>query len=100
MLETNVMSRGSGKTQKVIDLMSKDRNYLLIVPLSHMKKLYPSEIQQRIFTFNDVLSGGVRGIRFEKIIIDEGFLDRKEKLAHLYYFLGKNNINTIVYGTE
>lgn len=99
MLETFNQERGTGKTTKVINLMSEDLDALLIVPIEDMKKLYPKEIHHRILSKNKVSNGGLRGKRFSKVILDEGFLYDKEKLAHLYYLLGYDRIETISIGT-
>ena len=103
MLKTNVMNRGEGKTTRVIQMMKEDKKAILVVPVSSMRNTYPEELRSRIETFNTVntvINGLFRGKRFSKFIIDEGFLANKEKLAHLYYTLGQNHIETIVFGTE
>lgn len=99
MLKTFVQERQSGKTTKVIGLMENDENLLLIVPNQSMKQFYPKEMEFRIETIESVLNGNLRGRTFNKVVIDEGFLFDKEKLAQLYYYLGRNQIYTIAYGT-
>jgi hypothetical protein len=99
MLETFNQDRGTGKTTKVIELLKEDFEALLIVPFSNMKTIYPKEIHTRILSADNVSNGGLRGRRFSKVILDEGFLYNKEKLAHLYYLLGYDRIETIAIGT-
>jgi len=99
MLTTHNQERGSGKTTKVIELLNKDKNSILIIPANYMKNVYPNELANRIFSCDNVLQGFLRGKNFSKAILDEGFMQDKEKLAHLYYYLGSNQIETTAYGT-
>lgn len=99
MIETNVQERATGKTTEVIGRIKENENSIGLVPYDPMKKLYPKELQNRIYTINQLLDGHLRYKRFNKVIIDEGYLLSKDKLAQLYYHLGKMNIDVVVYGT-
>lgn len=99
MLETIVMDRGEGKTTKAIKSMEEDNELLLIIPYLSMIKLYPNHLHNRIFSVDNLLNGSLRGRKLEKVILDEGFAQNKEKLAHLYYLLGYERINVTSFGT-
>jgi hypothetical protein len=99
MLKTFVQERGTGKTTKVIKLLNEDLDAILIIPFEHMKNIYPKKFHHRIISSEKVLNGGLRGRKFTKVILDEGFAYQKEKLAQLYYYLGYNHIKTVSYGT-
>src|SRR5690554_4616850 len=99
MLETVVMERGTGKTTKAIKLLREDKELFLLVPYKSMIRFYPVDVRQRMGTVNDFTNGNLRGIKINKILIDEGFLLEKDKLAHLYYYLGQNNIDVVAYGS-
>ncbi|MEK4427835.1 hypothetical protein MHB54_01100 [Paenibacillus sp. FSL M7-0802] len=95
MIEIHDMERGSGKTTKVIELMNEDLNQILIVPYKKMTKFYPRNLRNRIFTIAET-----RGIKLNKVILDEGFLYNKKDLAEMYYYFGKYNVDVISYGTS
>ncbi|WP_413986482.1 hypothetical protein [Paenibacillus polymyxa] len=95
MIEIRDMERGSGKTTKVIELMNEDLNLILIVPYKKMTNFYPRNLRKRIFTIAET-----RGIRLNKVILDEGFMYNKKDLAEMYYNFGKNNTDVISYGTS
>jgi hypothetical protein len=99
MLETFNQGRVTGKTTKAIELLNEDLEALLIIPTGNMKNIYPKELHNRILSGENVLNGDLRGRRFTKVALDEGFIYHKEKLAHLYYLLGYDRIETISYGT-
>jgi hypothetical protein len=99
MLETYNMNRGTGKTTEVIKKLEGDEDLFLIIPILSMKQFYPKHLHNRIFSHSDYISGKGRGHRFTRVILDEGFMYDKEKLAHLYYMFGYDRIHTISYGT-
>jgi hypothetical protein len=101
-LVLNVAERRSGKTTKVIESVLRESDSILLVPNETMKKFYPLEIRKRIYTYSQVMSDYLRGLDFNQITIDEGYVGSKAALAQLYYTLGKffGNKKIVVYGTE
>ena len=101
MLEINKQKRGSGKTTKVIKLIQEDESSLCIVANNYIKGLFPKEVQNRVITELNIdnIIYELRSLRSNKLIIDE-LLFSKFDIAELFYYLGKFNITTIVYGSE
>ncbi len=102
MLELNNQNRGSGKTTKVIELMEQDESALCLVPNSTIKRhIFPKELQKRIIVGVNIeyLIDELRGRRFTKLFVDE-LSYSKFYLSKLFYELGRNHIQVIVFGTE
>lgn len=102
MLELNNQNRGSGKTTKVIELMKQDESALCLVPNVFFKhRNFPKELQKRILVGanNEYLIDKLRSMRFTKLFVDE-LSYSKFYLAKLFYELGQNHIQVIVFGTE
>jgi cobalamin biosynthesis Co2+ chelatase CbiK len=99
MLETFNQDRGTGKTTKVIELLKEDLKAILVIPIKTMKEFYPKEFHHRILTATDISNGYLHERIVSKVVLDEGFMYDKEKLAHLYYLLGYEHINVLSYGT-
>jgi len=99
MIAIHDLPRGSGKTTRVIELMEADENLYCIVPIHSFKNLYPKNIQHRIVSANMELDSKISGRGITKVVLDEGFLYRKDELAKLYYGLGYRHIDVISYGT-
>lgn len=99
MIKTHVRERGSGKTTEIIIRLKENENLITIIPYFSMKQLYPKELHNRVFTLRQVKENSLRGLRFDKILIDEGFLFSKDELAKLYYYLGREKFDIEVYGT-
>ena len=103
MLEINDQKRGSGKTTKAIEMLREDKNAIVLVPSECIGDiLYPSDLKDRVFSTRV----GVYSIldvihrkRFSKLIIDELMLS-KFNIADLFYTLGKNGIDVVVFGTD
>ena len=102
MIKTIVRDRGTGKTTEIIIRMRENKNLITLVQ-SHMVKenLYPKDLQKRVFTIGDIMNDKslLKGVKFEKILIDEGFIFHPVTMAKLYYYLGNNNIAIDVYGS-
>ena len=99
MLKTIVRGRATGKTTEVIVRLRENKELIALVPTNISKKLYPSELQSRIFTPSQLLNGTATGMRFTKLLIVEGFVFPSEQMVKLYYYLGENHIDVEVYGT-
>lgn len=101
MLKIFNQERGSGKTTEVIRLMTENNNLVLVVPYLTMRRLYPRDLYHRIISADELLNNStrIRGMRLEKVILDEAFIYEKDKLAKLFYYLGQHQIETIAYGT-
>ena len=102
MLELHNQHRGSGKTTKVIELMEQDESALCLVPNSMIKHhSFPKELQKRIIVDIELerLMYELRSIRFTKLFVDE-LSYSKFYLAKLFYELGRNHIQVVVFGTE
>lgn len=102
MLEINNQDRGSGKTTKVIELMEQDGSALCLVPNSTIRRHnFPKELQKRILVGVNLehLIDELRTMRFTKLFVDE-LSYSKFSLAKLFYELGRNHIQVIVFGTE
>lgn len=104
MIKTINQSRGSGKTTKVIELMKNDLLALCLVPNFAIKqRLFPESLQNRVISYsvldieNIIIEMRIRG--FDKLYIDELILSKFD-IAKLFYRLGENHINVIVYGTD
>lgn len=104
MLKIINQSRGSGKTTEVIELMKNDLLALCLVPNFTIKRcLFPESIQKRVISYsvldieNIIIEMRIKG--FDKLYIDELILSKFD-IAELFYELGKNRINVIVYGTD
>lgn len=100
MLEINNQNRNSGKTTKVIEMMKKDSRLILIIPMKSKKQFYPEDIQDRIITGAELLSENFNISSLSRVVLDEGFLYNKEGLVKIYYALGYNRIDVVLYGTE
>ena len=103
MLEINDQPRGSGKTTKVIKMLREDENSVVLVPSEYIGNiLYPSDLKDRVFSARcgtDSVLGIIYGKRVSKLIIDELILS-KFNIADLFYTLGRNGIDVIVFGTD
>ncbi|MFP7256616.1 hypothetical protein [Lactococcus lactis] len=102
MLELHNQYRASGKTSKVIELMEQDESVLCLVPNSTIKRHnFPKELQKRILVGVNLehLIDELRTMRFTKLFVDE-LSYSKFYLAKLFYELGRNHIQVIVFGTE
>ncbi|MDT2872853.1 hypothetical protein P7H79_05655 [Lactococcus lactis] len=102
MLELHNQYRACGKTSKVIELMEQDESVLCLVPNSTIKRHnFPKELQKRILVGVNLehLIDELRTMRFTKLFVDE-LSYSKFYLAKLFYELGRNNIQVIVFGTE
>ncbi len=104
MLKIINQSRGSGKTTEVIELMKNDLLALCLVPNYTIKHLlFPKPLQNRVISYSALdienINIVMRSRGFNKLYIDELIL-AKFDIAKLFYELGKNNINVIVYGTD
>ncbi|MGV9050977.1 hypothetical protein [Lactococcus lactis] len=102
MLELHNQHRASGKTSKVIELMKQDESALLLVPNVFIKRLnFPKELQKRILVGANIehLIDELRSMRFSKLFVDE-LSYSKFYLAKLFYELGRNHIQVVVFGTE
>lgn len=100
--------RGSGKTEIVKRRMYQNQSWVCIVPNEHMRKLYPEDLQSRIFTHAAYTSGHMNvrqksaraGTSIDTVIIDEGILMDPITLAQLYYSLGKDGWIVEMYCTN
>ena len=100
MILTNLWERGSGKTTVVRSMMKSNNDLVLIVPHEGMKRdAYPKELHSRIMTAQQYLNDTYRMRSPKKVILDEGFLYDKDVMAKIYYKLGCNNTEVIVYGS-
>ena len=102
MLEINVQPRGSGKTTKVIKMLREDENAVALVPSEILARIaYPFDLKDRVFSasFSTTVLGIIYGKRASKLIIDELMLS-KFNIADLFYTLGRNGIDVIVFGTD
>lgn len=97
-LETKVQERNSGKTNKIKVILEHDSDAIVLVPFVQMKEHY-SDFKDRVHTMDDLVYGRLRGIRTKNLIIDEGYLYSKDRLAQFYYALGKTDFNVTVYGS-
>lgn len=61
---------------------------------------FHKEFYDRIYTADDVLCGVLRQKNITKVILDEGLLNNKAKIAELYHYLGKMGLDVISYGTD
>lgn len=102
MINTYVRGRATGKTTEIIIRLKENENLIALVGNREIKKLYPTEIHDRVF----VLGGRnlsnlteLKGVKFDKVLIDEGFLMDKANLAQFYYDIGRMGIDVDVYGT-
>lgn len=90
--------RGSGKTTKTINLLRTEEYAYALVPNYHMRKnLYPEDIREKVFTYQD-LDQIFRKHTIKKLVIDEFWMDSKYSIAELFYELGQYHIDVIIYG--
>ena len=102
MLEINDQPRGSGKTTNVIKMLREDENAVALVPSEILARIaYPFDLKDRVFSVSSGISvlGIIYGKRVSKLIIDELMLS-KFNIADLFYTLGRNGIDVIVFGTD
>ena len=103
MLEINDQPRGSGKTTKVIEMLREDENAVALVPSEILARIaYPFDLKDRVFSARfgtGSVLGIIYGKRVSKLIIDELMLS-KFNIADLFYTLGRNGIDVIVFGTD
>ena len=103
MLEINVQPRGSGKTTKAIKMLREDENAVALVPSEILARIaYPFDLKDRVFSARrgtDSVLGIIYGKRVSTLIIDELMLS-KFNIADLFYTLGRNGIDVIVFGTD
>jgi hypothetical protein len=100
-IRTFVRARQTGKTTEVKRRMYADTKLYLIVPSYWMKKIYPKDLHSRIFSGSSIedLYVKTKGMHITKVILDEGFMYRKDHLAKLYYYLGYYHIEVDSIGT-
>lgn len=103
MIKLNNRDRGSGKTTKVIEQMKQDTQAVCLVPYLRMIRLYPKSLQDRVISFSifnnkDIITE-LRHRSFSKLYIDELLLSKFD-IAELFYRLGENHIQVIVFGTD
>lgn len=95
------MRRGSGKTTLVKQIIDQDNDAILLVPSNSFRNDYDSRHRNRIFTFAEFLNHReeIKGLVFNKIIIDEAYCLSKDELAKLYYHLGIMGVEVMAIGT-
>lgn len=98
MIKTYDVPRGSGKTTKVCELLKEDQSLYCIVPLNHFKRNFPEGYEKRIIAVGMDLEN-LQGKDIKKVVLDEGFMYKKDTLAKLYYLLGSKGIDVVAYGT-
>lgn len=101
MIKTIVQPRRSGKTTSIITRMEIDKELICIVSSEASQREYPKDLHKRLINmsspfFYDYIAGANKNSRF---IIDEGYTLSKDKLAELYYSLGRCGIDVEVVGT-
>ena len=100
MIKTIVQPRRSGKTTAVITRMQVDEDLICIVTSEAIKGMYPKDLRHRVLYMNSpFFYDEVVGRKKSNFIIDEGYTLPKDKLAELYYNLGRIGINVQVVGT-
>ena len=103
MLEIHDQPRGSGKTTNVIKMLREDENAIALVPSEILARIaYPFDLKDRVFSVRsgiDSVLGIIYGKRASKLIIDELMLS-KFNIADLFYTLGRNGIDVIIFGTD
>lgn len=96
--------RGAGKTAAIIRRMRGNNYFICLVHIKEMKKFYPKELHDRIFTFQELRSGviseEVRRHQQTRMLIDEGLLKNKSYLAKMYYQLGSEGWDVEMYCTD
>lgn len=101
-IRLNVMNRAQGKTYEIIKRIENDTYHemIVLVTSNSAKELYPSHVSHKVFVVNNINSlDFLRGLKFKKALIDEGFSYSKDKMALLYYELGLRGWDIEVYGT-
>lgn len=101
MIEIFNQTRGTGKTTSVIKLLEEDGDLYCIVPSHRQREFYPKHLQNRILHLggNYHIDFQLQGKRITKVILDEGFAYREDKLAEIYYYLGYHRIHVKAFGT-
>lgn len=101
MIEVFDMARGTGKTTKVIEMLENDPELFCLVPFRNFGDHYPDHLRKRLLFTEDFLRfKSFEGRKVSRIVLDEGFLYKKSKLAELYYTLGQMNIAVFSFGTS
>lgn len=98
MLTVNIQDRGSGKTSRTIEMMREDKDLYCIVPTHATYRYYPSDLRSRMFIGEKFINDS-RGLRINRVVLDEGFMYEKNQIARLYYELGLRNIDVVSFGT-
>ncbi|WP_211749696.1 hypothetical protein [Paenibacillus sp. Marseille-Q4541] len=101
MIQVFDMERASGKKTRVIELLKQDPSLYCIIPNKHMKQFYPKHLHNQILYGTDIIDRrSFEGKKVARVVLDEGFLYRKNQIAELYYTLGLLKIKTISFGTS
>lgn len=105
MIHFNIQGRGSGKTYNCILKMQAHPHMIMIIQNRRMRSLYPKDIQDRIFTMDELLENGLIRERsrhphhLPETIIDEGLTMDPVTMAKLYYKLGQSGYDVEVWGS-
>lgn len=72
-MEISIQPRQTGKTTQILWQMKQDKGAIMIVPNQHFKKdlKRKHELEGRVFTFREFISGALAGRHYSKIYIDE-----------------------------
>jgi hypothetical protein len=86
----------SGKTYTINSLATDDDVIIGICGLSMQKKLYPNK--KNVFTVNDIFEGRLRGIKFNRVYIDDAdYVFRKYDWVDVFYkIFADHQIHTVV----
>ena len=99
MIRIFKQDRGSGKTTKAIKLLEESKNSLCLVPNNHIKThLFPKQLKDRVLTYDSEIIFELKVRHCDKLIVDELALDKFDAVG-LFYYLGLNNIEVVVYGS-